>query len=122
MPGLVRRRTGLAPGSVDLALSNAPYVATVYRRRRPHGPARAWEGGEGGRDAVDRDCATAHRALRVPGMPLMVHCERCGVAETIERLSALGMKARAVDRAQVPFGPVTRKRRARLCAPGVPGP
>ncbi|MFF1400651.1 HemK2/MTQ2 family protein methyltransferase [Streptomyces sp. NPDC058287] len=109
---------GLAPGSFDLVLSNPPYVPTAYRRRRPRGAARAWEGGAGGRDVVDRVCATAHGALRPRGMLLMVHSELCGVAETIERLSALGMNARVVDRAQVPLGPVTRDRRAWLCAQG----
>lgn len=53
---------------------------------------------------MDRICATGHRALRARGVLLSVHCVLRVVAGTIERLSALGVRARGVDRAQVLFG------------------
>lgn len=108
----------VAPGSTDVVLSNPPYVPSAPGRRSPHGAARAWEGGPDGRAVVDRVCATARRVLRPGGTLLMVHSELCGVAESLGRLDALGMTARVVDRAQVPFGPVLRGRRAWLCAQG----
>ncbi|MCQ4205576.1 HemK2/MTQ2 family protein methyltransferase [Streptomyces longispororuber] len=110
--------TGLEDASFDLVVSNPPYVPSAPGRRAPRGAARAWEGGAGGRGVVDRVCATAARVLRPGGTLLMVHSELCGVTQTIEGLGALGMAARVMDRAQVPFGPVTRGRRDWLCAQG----
>ncbi|MFJ8826610.1 HemK2/MTQ2 family protein methyltransferase [Streptomyces sp. NPDC102467] len=107
------------PGAFDLVVSNPPYVPSPAALLPSRGAARAWEGGGDGRSVVDRVCAAAHRALRPGGSLLMVHSELCGLAESLDRLAGLGMKAAVIDRARVPFGPVLRERRDWLCAQGL---
>ncbi|MFE4724177.1 hypothetical protein ACFRLW_49095, partial [Streptomyces sp. NPDC056728] len=91
-----------APATFPRPTTTPASARVLSRFGGPPAAPGARTGAAGGRDAAARVCATAHR-VRPRGMVLMVHCELCGVAGTTERLSALGMKARAVNRAQGPF-------------------
>lgn len=103
----------------DLVVSNPPYVPAPAGKLSAHGVARAWDGGIDGRSLVNRVCDTAHQALRSGGRLLMVHSELCDSAESIDRLTDLGMTAAVTDKVQVPFGPVLQECRAWLCAQGL---
>ncbi|MFF1688822.1 MULTISPECIES: HemK2/MTQ2 family protein methyltransferase [unclassified Streptomyces] len=103
----------------NLVVSNPPYVPAPAGQQPVRGVARAWDGGVDGRSLVNRVCDAAHRALRPGGRLLMVHSEMCGSAESIDRLTGLGMSAAVIDKAQVPFGPVLQEYRVWLCAQGL---
>ncbi|MGW6143422.1 HemK2/MTQ2 family protein methyltransferase [Streptomyces sp. NPDC055144] len=103
----------------DLVVSNPPYVPAPAAQLPVRGVTRAWDGGMDGRSLVNRVCDSAQRALRPGGRLLMVHSEICGSAESIGRLTDLGMRAAVIDKAQVPFGPVLQECRAWLCAQGL---
>ncbi|MFJ3994381.1 HemK2/MTQ2 family protein methyltransferase [Streptomyces sp. NPDC090032] len=117
------RRADLSMGckanAFNLVVSNPPYVPAPAGQRPVRGVARAWDGGVDGRSLVNRVCDAAHQALRPGGRLLMVHSEMCGSAESIDRLTGLGMSAAVIDRAQVPFGPVLQEYRVWLCAQGL---
>ena len=86
------------------------------------GRARAWEAGPDGRALLDRICARAPHHLAPDGTLLLVHSAFNGVAATLVSLRAAGMRASVVARHREPFGPVMRRRAARLSARGLLGP
>ncbi|MFI0238645.1 HemK2/MTQ2 family protein methyltransferase [Streptomyces sp. NPDC016845] len=106
------------PASFDLILSNPPYVPSPSAALPSRGPARAWDGGLDGRSVVDGVCDAAPRALRPGGTLLMVHSQLCDADASLMRLAGHGMSAAVIDKAHVPFGPVTLARRSWLCAQG----
>lgn len=107
----------------DLIVSNPPYVpAPTGGRTRPHGPEVAWDAGTGGRVALDRICDRAPGLLRPRGRLLLVHSGLCGVTETLDRLTASGLRCEVRRRAFVPFGPVMTGRLPWLRARGLVGP
>ncbi|MEU2249243.1 HemK2/MTQ2 family protein methyltransferase [Streptomyces sp. NPDC019224] len=107
----------------DLIVSNPPYVpAPRTRSARGHGPELAWDAGMGGRQALDRICARAHDALRPNGVLLLVHSGLCGTEETLDRLTASGLRCAVTSRSFVPFGPVMTERLPWLRAQGLVGP
>ncbi|MEU6314505.1 HemK2/MTQ2 family protein methyltransferase [Streptomyces sp. NPDC047014] len=105
----------------DLVVANPPYVPSPHAGVPGHGPERAWEGGEAGRQVVDRICARAAALLRPGGVLLMVHSALCGSRTTVEHLRRAGLSAEVMTRAVVPWGPVLRSRRAWLEQEGLVG-
>ncbi|THA86450.1 methyltransferase domain-containing protein [Streptomyces sp. A0592] len=98
----------------DIVLANPPYVPSPRARLPGRGPGRAWEGGEAGREVIDRICVRAAALLRPGGVLLMVHSALCGSRTTVEHLRRAGLSAEITMRAVVPWGPVLRSRRAWL--------
>lgn len=98
----------VAGGTFDLVLSNPPYVPCDGARTPRH--SARWDGGEDGRDVVDRLCAAVPDRLAPGGVLLMVHSALCGLEPTLSRLTAAGLRAGLVDRQREPFGPVLRSR------------
>ncbi|MGW1712228.1 HemK2/MTQ2 family protein methyltransferase [Streptomyces sp. NPDC002156] len=102
----------------DLVLTNPPYVpapGTTPAR----GPARAWDAGRDGRLLIDRICDTAPAVLRPTGALLIVHSHLCGIDATLTRLERAGLRAKVVDRTELPFGRVLRSRLAWLREQGL---
>ena len=94
----------------DLILSNPPYVPTPAGELPPRGLARAWEGGSGGRELLDRICAGVHSHLRPGGVALLVHSSVCGERETLATLRAQGLDADVARRQRGPLGPILAAR------------
>ncbi|MFI6003659.1 HemK2/MTQ2 family protein methyltransferase [Streptomyces sp. NPDC051366] len=98
----------------DIVLSNPPYVPSPRARLPSRGANRAWEAGPGGRQIIDRICASAPALLRPGGVLLMVHSQMCGAQTTVDDLERAGLSAQVTARASVRWGPVLRSRRAWL--------
>ncbi|UIX32381.1 HemK2/MTQ2 family protein methyltransferase [Streptomyces sp. GQFP] len=102
----------------DLVLTNPPYVPAPGPTPA-RGPARAWDAGRDGRLLIDRICDTAPAVLRPTGALLIVHSHLCGIDATLTRLERAGLRAKVVDRAELPFGRVLRSRLAWLREQGL---
>jgi release factor glutamine methyltransferase len=123
LPVRVLRGDLLAPvgdATFDLVLSNPPYVPCDGARTPRH--SARWDGGEDGRDVVDRLCAAVPDRLAPGGVLLMVHSAMCGLEPTLDRLTAAGLTAEVVDRQREPFGPVLRSRAGWLTEQGLVEP
>ncbi|MFG2340477.1 HemK2/MTQ2 family protein methyltransferase [Streptomyces yangpuensis] len=105
----------------DMIMANPPYVPSPRACLPGRGPGRAWEGGEAGREVIDRICARAAAMLRPGGVLLMVHSALCGSRTTVEHLRRAGLSAEITMRAVVPWGPVLCSRRAWLEEQGLVG-
>jgi release factor glutamine methyltransferase len=105
----------------DLIVSNPPYLPSAEDELPRHGPARAWEGGPGGRTLIDRICARAPAHLRPGGVLLMVHSSVCGEHATLAALSRRGLAAEVIARSVGPLGPRLRARADGLRARGLLG-
>ncbi|MGV9666707.1 HemK2/MTQ2 family protein methyltransferase [Nocardia niigatensis] len=101
----------------DVVVCNPPYVP-CSSGRSPHGAARSWDAGADGRSAIDSLCGLAPELLSDTGTLLMVQSELSGVDSTLALLRSAGLKAAAVARATIPFGPVLRSRAAWLADTG----
>jgi release factor glutamine methyltransferase len=120
----VRRGDGLsmfAGERFDLVLANPPYVPGVPGLPTG-GRRRAWNAGLDGRLVLDRLCAVAPLLLAPGGTLLTVHSALCDVDKTVHELRGGGLKAAVVARAMEPFGPVMRRRAARLHDQGLLAP
>ncbi len=109
----------VADRTFDLVTANPPYLPTPAGTAAPRGAARAWEGGHGGRELVDRIIAGAADALRPGGQLLLVHSDVCDLAATGAALATAGL---VVDRAAThlgPYGPLVASRRDALVAQGL---
>jgi release factor glutamine methyltransferase len=96
-------------GPFDVVLANPPYVP-CERKVVPTGRARAWDAGSDGRALLDPLCRRAPDLLSGQGFLLLVQSEVAGIDHSLRQLRAGGLKASAVARCQVPFGPVMRGR------------
>ncbi|MET8038356.1 HemK2/MTQ2 family protein methyltransferase [Streptomyces sp. NPDC005345] len=106
----------------DVIIANPPYVPSPAERLPTSGAARAWDAGPDGRLVIDRICASVPELLRADGgVLLMVHSAMCGPERTLKRLAQAGLAGQVTCRAQVPFGPVLRSRRAWLQRQGFTG-
>jgi hypothetical protein len=63
---------------------------------------------------LDRLCSGLPDVLTADGCALIVHSEVCGEQATVAAMAAIGLDARVVARATLPFGPVMRARAALL--------
>jgi len=106
----------------DVVVANPPYVPASDRRPARYRIARCWDAGHDGRLLLDRLCAGLPEVLTDDGTALVVHSEVCGEQATIAAMTAVGLDARVVARAVLPFGPVMRARAALLEARGMIAP
>jgi release factor glutamine methyltransferase len=102
----------------DLIVSNPPYVPDDGSLP-PRGLERAWKAGADGRAVLDRLCDEAPGLLAPGGTLLLVHSSVCGEDETLQRLSARGLRAEVVERRRGPLGPLLRARAPLLEASGL---
>lgn len=102
----------------DVVLANPPYVPAAAESMT-HGIARCWDAGIDGRSAIDSLCLLAPEILSRTGFLLMVHSSLCGADRSLESLRGHGLKAAVVARANIPFGPVLRRRAEWLTARGL---
>jgi release factor glutamine methyltransferase len=129
-------------GRFDVVTANPPYVPSPgpARRRGPgrgpvwgrtgdveraggSGGSRACDGGDDGREHLDRLCRRAPQLLAESGTLLVVHSAICGTERTLALLREAGLKAAVTARGRQPFGPLLRARagwleRRGLIAPG----
>ncbi|WP_240772221.1 HemK2/MTQ2 family protein methyltransferase [Nocardia sp. CS682] len=92
----------------DVLLANPPYVP-ARQGPPPRGRARAWFAGQDGRSFLDRLCAATPNLLAPNGTALIVHSMVADPDLTITQLRRGGLKAAAVARTTIPFGPVMRQ-------------
>lgn len=109
----------LSDRQFDIIVANPPYVPSQVAVPRGHGRARAWDAGHDGRRLLDRICATAPVHLAVSGELWLVHSVLSDATRTVDMLSAAGLDAGVVARAEIPFGPVMRSRAQWLRARGL---
>jgi release factor glutamine methyltransferase len=98
----------------DVVVANPPYVPAPTQDPARYRMARCWDGGHDGRLLLDRLCSGLPDVLAAEGSALIVHSEVCGEQATIAAMAAVGLDARVVARATLPFGPVMRARAALL--------
>jgi release factor glutamine methyltransferase len=96
--------------SFDLIVSNPPYVPSPDGDVPGRGLRRAWDAGGDGRALLDRILTEAPGALNPGGSLLVVHSSICGEAETMDRLTAAGLKAQVTARDPGPLGPLMQAR------------
>jgi release factor glutamine methyltransferase len=89
----------------DVIVSNPPYLPHPDEELPQHGLARAVDAGPQGRAFLDRICAQAAQHLVPGGVLLLVHSSVCGERQTLEALSARGLRAEIVFRHRGPLGP-----------------
>jgi release factor glutamine methyltransferase len=103
----------------DLITSNPPYLPSPDPELPRRGLARATEAGPRGRAFIDRICAQAPDHLRPGGRVLIVHSSLCDEAETVARLTAVGLEADVAARYPGPLGPRLSARADWLRAQGL---
>jgi release factor glutamine methyltransferase len=94
----------------DVIVSNPPYLPHPDEELPERGLARAIDAGPRGRAVIDRICARVGEHLTAGGVLLLVHSSVCGEAETLEALSARGLKAEVAYRHRGSLGPILRAR------------
>ncbi len=118
----VRRGDLFAPVAgrrFDLVVANPPYIPSEGTVLPRHRIARSWDAGLDGRALLDRICSDVADVLTLEGDLLLVHSELCGTDRTLEALSAAGLQAQVLARANVAFGPVLQARAAMLESRGM---
>jgi len=86
----------------SLILFNAPYLPSEsYEERSWIG--RAWAGGPGGREVIDRFITNAPEFLTVDGQILLVQSSLSDIDKTLERFDETGLGARVVAEVEFPF-------------------
>lgn len=98
----------------DVVVANPLYVPARTQDPARYRMARCWDGGHDGRLLLDRICSGLPDVLTADACALIVHSEVCGEQATVAAMSAVGLDARVVARATLPFGPVMRARAALL--------
>jgi release factor glutamine methyltransferase len=93
----------------DAIIANPPYLPTAGGLPE-RGPARAWEGGVGGRAFVDRIIAGAPAHLRPGGALWMIHSSVCGIEETLGAFAESGLTTSVVERQTGRPGPLLAAR------------
>jgi release factor glutamine methyltransferase len=103
----------------DVIVSNPPYLPHPDEVLPQRGLRRAIDAGPRGRAFLDRICAEVGEHLTPGGVLLLVHSSVCGERETLEALSAHGLKAEIVYRHRGPLGPILQSRADWLRAEGM---
>ncbi|WP_157244954.1 HemK2/MTQ2 family protein methyltransferase [Nonomuraea typhae] len=98
----------------DLIVANPPYEVGSEARPGRQSRARAWDAGLDGRRLLDEICAGVAAHLRPGGRLLIVQSALSGVAASLSRLRAAGLRARVAARKREAFGPVMWARAAWL--------
>ena len=89
----------------DVIVSNPPYLPHPDEELPQRGLARAVDAGPRGRAFLDRICAQVGGYLTPGGVLLLVHSSVCGEHETLEALTASGLRAAVVYRHRGGLGP-----------------
>ena len=103
----------------DVIVSNPPYLPHPDEELPRRGLARAIDAGPRGRAFLDRICAEVGDYLAPGGVVLLVHSSVCGGRETLEALTARGLRADVVFRHRGPLGPLLSARVDWLRAQGL---
>ena len=90
----------------DLIVANPPYVPTTDRRLPRTGPARAWNGGPGGRVIIDRIIDGLVHHLHPGGRTLLVHSSLNDGERSVRALQDAGLVVDEIDRRAGPLGPL----------------
>nr|NIU39258.1 hypothetical protein [Candidatus Bathyarchaeota archaeon] len=64
---------------------------------------RAWAGGPGGREVIDRFIINAPEFLTADGKILLVQSSLSDIDKTMERFDETGLKTRVVTKVEFPF-------------------
>ncbi|MDD2835604.1 MAG: class I SAM-dependent methyltransferase [Methanothrix sp.] len=83
-------------GKFDLIIFNAPYLPTQPEERTGHWIDRALDGGESGRETVDRFIEDLAGHLRPEGRALLLISSLTGLAEVQQTAKAAGLTAKVV--------------------------
>ena len=86
----------------DMILFNAPYLPSEKEERKTW-IDRAWAGGLGGRELIDRFLLEAPKHLKMDGSFLLVQSTLSDVDETMQTLRKIGLKARVLAKEKVAF-------------------
>jgi release factor glutamine methyltransferase len=93
----------------DLITANPPHVP-VPPDGAPARHERAYNGGDDGREVIDRLIDGLPEHLTDDGCVLIVQSSVTGTAETLDRLRAVGLESVIVQRRRGPLGPILRGR------------
>lgn len=83
-------------GKFDLIIFNAPYLPTQPEERTGQWIDRALDGGESGRETVDRFIANLSGHLRPEGRAMLLISSLTGLAEVQQTAEAAGLTAKVV--------------------------
>lgn len=86
----------------DVILFNAPYLPSV-REEQKTWAERAWSGGLGGRELIDRFLLEASKYLEMDGRFFLVQSTLSDVDKTIQALKKAGLQARVIAKEKVAF-------------------
>jgi release factor glutamine methyltransferase len=86
----------------DLILFNAPYLPTDPKEN-DFWLGRAWAGGFGGREVIDRFIKEAPKYLGQNGLIFLMQSTLSGVDETLEKFGRSGLKVSIVAEKALPF-------------------
>lgn len=86
----------------DVILFNAPYLPSICEEENSW-LARAWAGGTGGRDLIDRFIYEAPKFLERNGRILLLQSTLSGVSETLTGFSQRGLKTSVLAKCDLPF-------------------
>ena len=93
----------------DVIVSNPPYVPSDRTRRSRVAPSRAWDGGQDGREVMDRLIAEVPDHLAPGGRCLLVHSSLNDAQRTLDELERVGLRPEIVERREGPLGPLMRE-------------
>ncbi|MGF3523162.1 MAG: HemK2/MTQ2 family protein methyltransferase, partial [Candidatus Bathyarchaeia archaeon] len=85
----------------DVVVFNAPYLPV--KCSGVSWVERAWAGGCGGREVIDRFICEVPEYLAVSGRVFLMQSTLCGVDETLLRFKERGLEARVVAERALPF-------------------
>lgn len=103
----------------DVIVANPPYLPGTGGPPHRFSAARAWHGGNSGREVIDRICDMAGAHLNPGGELLMVHSSVNDVRKTTDRLRARGLHPDVLARTRGPLGPLLSGRRQWLAEQGL---
>ena len=86
----------------DMILFNAPYLPSEKEERKTW-IDRAWAGGLGGRELIDRFLLEAPKRLKMDGRFFLVQSTLSDVDETMQILREIGLQARVLAKEKVAF-------------------
>lgn len=92
----------IADSKFDVILFNAPYLPSEEGEEASW-IGRSWAGGTNGRDVIDRFITEVPRHLKVDGRIFLMQSTLTGVQETIDRFSAIKLKAKVKATQELPF-------------------
>lgn len=96
-------KPGSPPASFDLILFNPPYLPTSEEEKVPGWLNYAFDGGESGRETLDRFLAEVRNYLKPGGKILVLISSITGLEAVVEKMKKLGFEVDVVQRKKVSF-------------------